>query len=557
MKKTMAMLLVFTLLAAMLVGCSSSGTTTPADDSSSTPAASDSTSTAQPADTTEPADTNDATDSSESGKLFAEPKTFTGWISVDISMDPNAKLNDIPGWQWIEEQTNVTMEWDQISSAAATEQFSLMTASGEYPDIIVGGSYTGGFQSYIDQEIIIDLAPWITGGYAPNYQALREADEDLRKDSMLDSGAIPLFYRILSSVQQSWMGLYAETGIAEANGINVDELETLDDFHDALVLYRDNGMEIPYAMSNNGLDGPLMSAFGISGSGWLSPFVTVDGQIEYSYIMDEYYDYLKLCNEWFNEGLFEPDFYGRTVAVYWDTEVQASGTVGIMSAMATSAEMINVLSGKTYRAVASPVLNAGDIRNVAQIGSCTSRVEGPFTSVTTACEDVESVIRYLDWFYSDEAYLHNNYGIEDLSYYLDESGNPHYTEAFMNDSENNWTMKMQYYAGYNTYSCLNYWENQKEGVADSVLYAYELWDASYEDTRTLPSLSLTAEESETNTSYYSDIATYASEMVLKFIIGAEPLTEDSFADYVHKIENMGIQNCLDIYQAAYVRYLDR
>ena len=60
-----------------------------------------------------------------------------------------------------------------------------------------------------------------------------------------------------------------------------------------------------------------------------------------------------------------------------------------------------------------------------------------------------------------------------------------------------------------------------------------------------------------DTSYYSDISTYASEMVLKFIIGAEPLTEDSFADYVSHIEEMGIQNCIDIYQTAYERYLER
>ena len=557
MKRILSLALTAALLLALLAGCGNTPATTDPTPSGTQTDATDAAPAETPSDTADDTPDAPADETDPAGPLFAEPKTFTGWISVDITMDPNAKLNDLPGWQWIEEKTNVTMDWDMISSAAATEQFNLMIVSGNYNDIIVGGSYTGGFQYYLDEEILVDLAPYITGGYAPNYEALRQADEDLRKDSMLDSGSMAVFYRILSSVQQSWLGLYADRGLAEANGINVDELETLDDFHDLLAIYRDNGMDIPYAMTNNGWDGPLMSAFGISGSGWLSPFITVDGKIEYSFITDEYYDYLSTMHQWYDEGLFESEFHGRTTAAAWDNQLLATGTVGMLSTLATSADMINVLSGLDYRAIKSPVRKAGDIRNVAQVGSCTSRVEGPFTSVTTSCQDVESVIRYLDFFYSDEAYLHNNYGIEGESYELDESGNPHYTQAFWDNTDYNFIAKLQYYAGYNTFSCLNYWENQKDGQPESVLYAYNLWDADYEDTRTLPPLSLTAEESETHTSYYTDIATYASEMVLKFITGIEPLTRESYDAYVKHIRDMGIDHCLEIYQTAYERYLER
>ena len=58
-------------------------------------------------------------------------------------------------------------------------------------------------------------------------------------------------------------------------------------------------------------------------------------------------------------------------------------------------------------------------------------------------------------------------------------------------------------------------------------------------------------------SYYTDIATYASEMVLKFITGIEPLTRESYNAYVKHIRDMGIDHCLEIYQTAYERYLER
>ena len=125
------------------------------------------------------------------------------------------------------------------------------------------------------------------------------------------------------------------------------------------------------------------------------------------------------------------------------------------------------------------------------------------------------------------------------------------------DSPEGWVRQMRYYCAYSTCSNLFFWESQKVGQADEVLYAYDIWDKYYEDEYTMPSLSLTAEESETYSSHYGDISTYASEMVLKFILGIEPLNEETYAAYVKRVENMGIQDCVDVYQSAYDRYLAR
>ncbi len=46
-------------------------------------------------------------------------------------------------------------------------------------------------------------------------------------------------------------------------------------------------------------------------------------------------------------------------------------------------------------------------------------------------------------------------------------------------------------------------------------------------------------------------------MVLKYITGAEPLTEESFANYQATLDSFGLQSCIEVYQAAYDRYLDR
>ena len=87
-------------------------------------------------------------------------------------------------------------------------------------------------------------------------------------------------------------------------------------------------------------------------------------------------------------------------------------------------------------------------------------------------------------------------------------------------------------------------------MPESVLYAYDLWDQNYVDERTMPSLSLTAEEMELYGSRYTDISTYTAEMAVKFITGQEDL-ETGWDNYLSKLEKMGLEEVLEIYENVY------
>ena len=70
-------------------------------------------------------------------------------------------------------------------------------------------------------------------------------------------------------------------------------------------------------------------------------------------------------------------------------------------------------------------------------------------------------------------------------------------------------------------------------------------------------MTFTDEEAEIISKYKTDVETYRDEMMLKFITGIEPLTRESYDAYVQHIKDMGIDHCLEIYQTAYDRYLER
>ncbi len=63
---------------------------------------------------------------------------------------------------------------------------------------------------------------------------------------------------------------------------------------------------------------------------------------------------------------------------------------------------------------------------------------------------------------------------------------------------------------------------------------------------------MTTEESELFASSYSDVTTYVSEIIPKFILGE--LDMDQWDSYVSTVEELGIKNCTDALNSARARY---
>lgn len=86
------------------------------------------------------------------------------------------------------------------------------------------------------------------------------------------------------------------------------------------------------------------------------------------------------------------------------------------------------------------------------------------------------------------------------------------------------------------------------------LDAMDLWTETSDDLYTIPAqVELSYDESTEYGDVWSDISTYASTEVFKFVMGEYNFDSDWDA-FIEKIKSMGIQDCIDIYQDAYDRY---
>ena len=67
--------------------------------------------------------------------------------------------------------------------------------------------------------------------------------------------------------------------------------------------------------------------------------------------------------------------------------------------------------------------------------------------------------------------------------------------------------------------------------------------------------SMTTELDERYTALISDLSTYMAEHVLKFVTGEEDMGQ--YPDFVATLYEMGMQEAIDLKQAAYDRYMAR
>ena len=96
--------------------------------------------------------------------------------------------------------------------------------------------------------------------------------------------------------------------------------------------------------------------------------------------------------------------------------------------------------------------------------------------------------------------------------------------------------------------------------ADYVIEAKKIWldvDTSKALYSATPTLAFTAEESEDMASVNTDIWTTVATEISRFMMGEQPLTDETWQAYCDRIDSMGLDRLQEFYENAYARYQDR
>lgn len=548
-KKILSLLLALVLCLSLFAACGdNNGSSSEGNPSSGTVSAEDS---------GNEEDSGAETDDTTYAFPLDEPVTFTAWNTTP-STNPALGLvtyNDIPVLQAWEEATNIHIEWDIPASGQEKESFNLMITSGEYPDLIwsVDQYYVGGLDKAVDDGVIIAFNDMMET-YAPDYWKLINRDDTLLRDCVTDGGNYAEVFMVNTPDQGPWYGMAVRQDWLD--DCNLDTPVTYDDWYEMLKAFKEQkGATAPLWLNYKASDmfSVFSAGYGVAslGNSTKSPFYQVDGVVKYGPYEEGYREYITMLNKWYAEGLLDPDYYTRTTDGQVPSTLADTGASGAWPDIYTLLEVHNSVSDDPnidVVAVPAPVKNEGDQLHLRQYNF--TRGNGG-VSISTACENPELALAWLNRGSQEDVSLSSYYGEEGVTYNMVD-GEPQYTELILDNPDglsfSDALVKYTWRA-----PGIYQWDRELQGVSDKALEAInEIWPSNADGDYMLPNVSLTTEEGNQFSTIMGDLETYVSEMTTKFILGTESL--DGYDGFVETMKAMGVEDAIALYQAALDRW---
>ena len=496
-------------------------------------------------------------------KSSSEPVEISYWAATSpesVDVDPE----NMEIYKLVEKKTNVDIQWIHIPRDKEQEQFELMISTNKLPDVIFSKWSNYGPDKAMENEIIVPIDD-IISQYALNLKKLLDGNPDvtldespdMSRDLKTDSGhyyifpyvkGLELFDRVTSNglqMRKDWL-----------EDLGLEAPKTIDDWYNTLKAFRDQkDAMIPFAMSLDRL-GFITSAWGFD----MKKFNVKDKKIFYPPIEPEYKEALDTFRKWSDEGLlvFDPekldDFTKKIV----------SGAIGAWQ----HSPGMYVKEGKATDpnfdviAVQNPVVNEGETPHIFPRWPC----EGRGAAVSAQCpkDKYEAIGRWMDFAYSEEGYILDNFGIEGKQYTIvNDKIMP--ADIMYKEEPDGLTLDQYMRRHFRPKNAPGPYMNggQRHYLHEDALnkdknYPYmdqaaEAW-GNGDPSGTMPLLYLTSEEAKVIDNY-SGMTTYVSDMLNKFISGEESL--DNFDKYVEEAKRLGADKVVSIYQSALDRYYAR
>ena len=488
-----------------------------------------------------------------------EVVTITMWGGTPDSSAGMNSQNDSVARQELEKRTNVHIEWTHPVTGQETAQFNLMIASEQYTDAIIGNSgyYIGGFDKFINDGILVDLAPYTE--YMQNYMKARSVDLDTLLNTTTDAGYIAFWDRLKINEQGAFMGPLIRKDITDEIGIDLSSVVTYDDWYEMLTSLVNAGYSNPATLyissgTGNGLDTYMMAGMNMN-----TRLYAIDGEIRYSANQPEFKDYITLMNKWYTENLIDKDFYSRKSSDYESLFLNGDLIVGpIMYINYDRYNMQTVDDGK-WAAIEVP-LESADMERHIGAGTNPVHAVNTTTSITTSMDEslIPVFCQYQDYLYTEEGTLLANYGIENETFHYDEDGNPVFEDFITNSPDGlSLTAQMTRYALiHGSFSGNYYWEREiSPQMSEEALETAEIWDTHLDYQRT-PTLNVAEEHQTEYSTIFNDINTMVEEYSVKFITGQLSI-ENDWAAFEQELQNMNVGQMIEWAQQAYDMYAAR
>ncbi|MFV0400529.1 MAG: extracellular solute-binding protein [Oscillospiraceae bacterium] len=583
MKRITALALVLLLALGLFAGCqtdsgtplqsSEAGST--ASTASETPASSDDASEA-------PAATGDVTVSAPGEfpivtepvtlKVAAEGTTYIG------------TLNDNWFAKWYADKTGVTIEYEEIPTAAKEEKVNLMLASNQLPDMFISQLVSvDNVALYGSQGVFLPLNDYIDqqGHY---FKAAMEPIADLPGGITSTDGNI----YSLPNINECYHCMHSmRTWINTTwlSNLGLEKPTTTDEFTEVLRAFRDNdpngnGQADEIAMMGASLTDPtawnnsvipfLMNSFIYYQHGELDGTKTGlsldNGTVVFAPNQDAFRDGLLYIRGLIEEGLIDPTSLTQNVEqvlqVGSDPEIAKLGVVpgATWWSVLGADNMTDEDRSREYDGLT--MLKGPSGVNYSPKTSGSYSING--LVITSQCQYPEVAFKWADGLYEDEVTLLSSHGEEGVEWEQPDEGAvginglPALRKVIARTDDervasNTWMPNIILSNRSNDFR-LGQQSSGDEWDLETRLYnvtkTYYVDNA--DDARWFPNVALTPDESNEVAMMKTQIKDYVDEQIVLFLSGNRSI-ENDWDSYVAEYENLGLTRYLEIMQTAYDR----
>lgn len=506
---------------------------------------------------------------SEKTESTGTSQPLTYWVELNSSQITTiTNFGELAMYQKIMEETGVEVEFMHPPAGQTAEQYNLVIASGDYPDMIERGwsGDAGGPGKAVDDGIILPLNDVIES-YASNYNAILNENNELKKAFSTDDGQVFAFGTVLLMPELVPGGYFIRKDWLDQLGMEAPQ--SIDDWEAFFEGCKTQlGVEAPFSTDSYRINTAKLfsESFGI-GSKY---YVDETGEVKYAPIQPEFKEYLTLMNSWFEKGYLDKGIFSNDSSIV-ESKILNSMTGSFYGFIgSTLGKLIAAAPDDQFElvAVASPSLKTGEAPQlyVSKYYGTNAREEDVTYSLTsttafsTKNKDLEKSAKFMDYLFTDEGRKLKNFGVEGVSYNM-AGDKPTYTDEIANNSEGRSMSEMigKYCRatypnpgfGDDPYYIEQYYQYPEQMEAVDIFASNMDHAIAYD----MPPVTPVADEVTEMSTLQATIDTYQEEMFAKFIMGTEPL--ENFDKYVETIQSMKIDRILEIYTNAMQRYQSR
>jgi putative aldouronate transport system substrate-binding protein len=453
--------------------------------------------------------------------------------------------------------TNVKLTNTANKSAInSAEQFNLMMASGDLPDI-VGGEFVGSanmkdaFIRYGIEGAFVPLNDLIDK-HAPNLKAFFDSHPDVRKAISAPDGKIYYIPYVPDGVvARGWM-------IRKdwLDKLGLKEPKTVQELHDVLLAFKTrdpngNGKadEIPFLHREPENAFRLVTLFGGRYSGSDAPydFYVENGKVKHGLADPTFKTAIAEVAKWYKEGLIDPEIFTRRARAreeLFGTDRGGATHDWFASTYNFNDSLAKTVPGFKIKFMPPPA----DINGKMWEENARAIVKPSGWAMTVANKNPIETIKLFDFYFTKQGRILSNFGVEGQQYDM-KDGKPVYKDEVLKAAR---AVNSQMY-DVGAQIPLGYWQDYEyerqwtpaDAMADIDAYTQYLIPQ-------FNGVNLTAEERAVYDEAWPDIRSYMVETAQNWFIGAKDVNQ-TWDDYQKRLKSMGYDKVMTVMQRAYDR----